>query len=89
MIEKLCINKEEVTFKCEGKCHLKTEPTKAKNQDESPITGASETNHNTSYTIAFKKLECKKQVVQDNPIALTPLFIEQEYTGSIFQPPKV
>jgi hypothetical protein len=47
IIQNFCISKKETTFKCAEEYHLKTELPKAKNQDESPINGASETNHTT------------------------------------------
>jgi hypothetical protein len=89
IIENFCVDKEETTFKCAEKCHLKTELTKAENEDERPIDSASETNHITWFTLSIKKLESKSQMVQENHIALTPLFIKQEYTRSIFHSPKV
>ena len=89
IIEKFCINKEETTFKCDGKCHLKTELNKADNQDQSPISNNSETKQITWFSILFKKLECKKQVTQEKSFGGTPIFKEQDYTSSIFHPPKV
>lgn len=35
IIEKFCVNKEETTFKCEGKCHLKTTLDKVDEENKS------------------------------------------------------
>ncbi|MAC95235.1 MAG: hypothetical protein CMC96_07020 [Flavobacteriales bacterium] len=35
IIEKFCVNKEETTFKCEGKCHLKTTLDKVDEESKS------------------------------------------------------
>lgn len=35
IIEKFCVNKEETTFKCEGKCHLKTTLVKVDEENKS------------------------------------------------------
>ena len=89
IIGNFCVDKGETAFKCSEKCHLKTELTKAENQDKNPIASASETNHIIWFTLSIKKLESKNQMVQENHIALTPLFIKQEHTRSIFYSPKV
>ena len=89
IIEKFCVNKEETTFKCDGKCHLKTELNNADEQDENPLAITSENNTITWFVVSFKTLECKKQIVENNPFAEAQIFKEQEYINSIFHPPKV
>lgn len=89
IIEKFCVNKEETTFKCDGQCHLKTELKTADEQDENPLAVTSENNSITWYTIEFKTLECKKQVVKSTPFAEAPIVKEQEFINTIFHPPKV
>lgn len=89
IIEKFCVNKEETSFQCEGKCHLKTELNKADEQDEGPIAVHSENNHITWFNVVFEKLECAKPVLTNTDYALAPLLHEQGFINSIFHPPKV
>jgi hypothetical protein len=87
IIEKFCINKEETSFECDGKCHLKTTLEKVDNEDTAKGESIPQVQL-LLFQIAFQKVELIK------PSALNKInkkyFISYHFlfeTG-LFHPPQ-
>ena len=90
LIEKFCINKQETIFKCDGKCHLTTELTKAENQQSAPYSNKiSEENSSTLFSIQFKKIKCKNLKKVDLSFDIYSDQKKDNYPNTYFRPPQV
>lgn len=88
IIEKFCINKEETTFKCEGKCHLKTEIDKVDDEESKPFE-----NSETEQKIQLFNSPLENFKISTLLFNKTALFFYsnvglQGYIPFIFKPPR-
>jgi len=88
IIEKFCINKEETTFKCDGKCHLKSQFEKTQNHDPSGDTKIVEENTLILFSIHFKTLLLNYTNKAETYPFLYSTIYSFLYTNTIFPPPK-
>ena len=90
IIEKFCINKEETTFKCDGKCHLKTqlqevEKVPSQNQDQEEVR--------TDYQVQLfcpikEKLDKKKAQTKPHYFAAYSNLYHFLFVDKVVPPPK-
>lgn len=89
IIEKFCINKEETTFKCDGKCHLKTELEKVDSEKEQPLHQSTTEEKLTLFAFSFRKTSIQnieEQIMQFRPYQTN---YTSQYHSSLFRPPCV
>ncbi len=89
IIEKFCINKEETSFSCEGKCHLNVELKKV--EEQSPNGEAPVINEEQSLTLFHtyvNKLELNKQHLISHLNCNYVNHYVYSSTASIFRPPR-
>lgn len=89
IIEKFCINKEETTFRCDGKCHLSAELDKA--DEQSPTGEASTVNEERSLMLFHTYLSKLTLKPANRSATLNSNYINNYHYASaisIFRPPK-
>ena len=87
IIEKFCINKEETTFQCEGKCHLKVQLEKAENP-KSESTPISEENRITLFNCGFLPVEIQPLISNSKLFKIYQNKYQYLETHQLFRPPK-
>ena len=90
IIEKFCVNKEETSFSCEGKCHLKTqleevEKVPSQNQEQEEVR--------TDYQVQLfcpvkEKPEAKKTITKKHYFATYSNLYHFIYIDLVVPPPK-
>ncbi|MBL4710606.1 MAG: hypothetical protein JKY48_19435 [Flavobacteriales bacterium] len=87
IIEKFCINKEETTFTCDGKCHLKTELEKIDSEEEQAPNHTTAEEKLTLFAFSFQKKSIKN--IDAHLLKFEPYQINytSQYSSSLYRPP--
>lgn len=88
IIEKFCINKEEKSFQCDGKCHLKTQLEKADTSKAQNNATIVEENTLLLFHFLFKPLSIKVFRTNNNLVNQLAKEYYYIYFPTIFHPPK-
>ncbi len=88
IIEKFCVNKEDISLQCEGKCHLKTQLKKA---DESQPFSDNKVVEEYSFVFFFaeiqkEKIKDKEWLANHSTAYLNSYFFL--HSNNLFRPPR-
>ena len=88
IIEKLCINKEEKSFQCDGKCHLKTQLEKSEEKIPFKDGKIVEEHSHPLYFSSASFLSLEPQVDQKQQLFFYQSLYSYKECPAIFHPPK-
>ncbi len=88
IIEKFCINKEETKFKCEGKCHLKTQLEESEAPNPTKNANIIEEESLTLFHFNFQSIAVKNRFIPSSFFESYQLFYSFFFLNSIFHPPQ-
>lgn len=83
------MNKEETTFKCEGKCHLRTQLSKSENESNPQKSTTVEESKLLLFQLSFEELKCDTPVESSIAFLTYDENLQERSPNSIFHPPKV
>ena len=88
IIEKFCVNKEETTFKCDGKCHLKTQLENSDLPNSQKEAKVIEENTSTLFHFSFQSIVVKNRFIPTTTFESYKISYSFFFLNKIFHPPK-